>query len=345
MGDELKMKELAEGGAKRGKKISLLRAASAGIAMIILIFSLVTVVKSGIFSPRMSGGVAICLEESNRFIYFQNFADGSRIYRMNYDGKKLKKLTNESTNIFRTDGEDIVYRNYDKQNLTIMKMDGTKRRVLTNAGKISISDMEIQGNDIYYSGIDDSNPDGIAGAESGIFKTSKDNAEPVRLTDYSIRNFTIYKNKLYFVTYYEAGIYRMDLDGRNLEKLSDQETYQELSIAEDHVYYVLRTHDDGQRESLHKMSLDGSSDEIMISSMNFIDFEIYDNEIYFVGSTEEDDYAYDPGYGGRLYKKSMEGGKSELILEKSSHFWSFWVPLFILFCLSLRYCLRSGRSS
>ena len=118
------------------------------------------------------------------------------------------------------------------------------------------------------------------------------------------------------------------------------------------------------------MSLDGQTDEIMFSSVNFIEFGIYDNEIYFAedvlykmgldgskvqqisssvrhleGITKDDIYTYDSGYGGRLYKTSMDGGESELILERSSHFWSFWVPLFILFCLSLRYCFRSGRSS
>ncbi|WP_010244115.1 DUF5050 domain-containing protein [Acetivibrio cellulolyticus] len=240
-------------------------------------------------NTKMYTASKIYMVENNGNIYFPNFTDNSKLYSMDYKGKNIKKITEDSVFNIATDGRDICYNDYDGKNYVI-GLDGTNKIELS---KVKSNDLKILDKSVYYS------------ADDGIYKIKTDGTEAIKISDIVPNMFTVNQGMIYFSTISEdkKGVYSMNLDGSNCVKIFDT-PINNFKIANGEMFF----YDVNDKNCLHKLLInDKKLTKLSTYELNTGAFDIKDNQIYFISSSESDKSA--------LYKMNIDGTNINKIVD------------------------------
>lgn len=215
-------------------------------------------------------------------IYYSNIKDGNKLYVIGFNGKANKRLSDESVSFINIVGNSIIYRN-GSQNIIKINSDGTGRTVI-DENKVSFVKADNKGDNIYYSIQSDNrslysiNKNG--GSSTKILKTTTYYGEPIDQWIYFIDSESDNPN-----TYYSF-IYRVKKDGTGLQKLSE-EASDKFCINKDKIFYnslenngIYTMNLDGtQRKALEGKTIANSVPEICKALKDKVDFDIKDNKM------------------------------------------------------------------
>jgi hypothetical protein len=201
---------------------------------------------------------------------FYSFFSNTGIYRTTYNGKNLKVMSVDPAAFLMTSGNNLFMQRYnvkDGFNLTMIMIDGTKERILSDTSAVPI---EYLNKYLYYTG--DSKGTDIKGMElssftehtyyngsfvypifSGdylyyintedhdyLYRINKDGTNPTLLVKKPISTYNI-TNKGKYVYYQINGtandrLERIDTDNLKSEKVMDG-NYKEISVTETNVFF------------------------------------------------------------------------------------------------------------
>jgi hypothetical protein len=152
-----------------------------------------------------------------------------QVYRTDLDGRNKRLIISKSTR-FAINGGFIYYSNGDDGNsLYKSDLEGNKTEKLNNEYTSSIN---VDSGYVYYTVLLDN--DGT----DNPYRIRTDGTEKVKLSEYSCWNLNVYNCHIYFRNQSEKGkVYRMDIDGRNMVKLSDIEQCTYINVTEDTVTF------------------------------------------------------------------------------------------------------------
>lgn len=174
---------------------------AAFIFMIIGIYAFLRI--SGIISginlnPNMHASPFLAVAEYDNKLFFQNFKDESKLYCMDLDENKIKKISDDSVANFTIDNGDIYYIDMADGKIVMLKTDGTNRKVLekTNA----TWNIAVFEDWIYYSSND------------GIFRIKNDGSNMEKISNVYAHTLHVYNGNVYFSSSNEndEGLYKAE---------------------------------------------------------------------------------------------------------------------------------------
>ncbi|MBI9015506.1 MAG: DUF5050 domain-containing protein [Clostridiales bacterium] len=144
----------------------------------------------------------------------------------------------------------------------------------------------VEGDKIYLSVLHEKKVDneGELKYSGGIYSLSPNKIELI--SDQYARFLTIYKEKIYFATYYENGLYRMNLDGTSMEKL-DIGMIIDIYISDDILYYSDYPGD----AALKLINLSNNTKGNMLNSLSY-NIIIKDEYLYYINDDDFSIYQY-----------------------------------------------------
>lgn len=131
-----------------------------------------------------------------------------------------------------------------------------------------------------------------------VYKVSLITNETTRLTDFSISDFKVMNNKLYYVKDGGKGLYTLNLDGTSEKRLSDDHIEKYIgwfAEIDGNVYYTVSIGE----EQFHLYKADSSKDDLLVLKEPVERIELVDNKIVCKLPAGED-------YGIKIFDKSGE---------------------------------------
>ena len=183
------------------------------------------------------------------YIYYCNVGKDGKLYRIKNDGSNNQKLSDDiSTNILVSKGY-VYYRNHS---------DGGKiYRIDTNGkNKIKLNEynsgyINIYNDKLYYVNFNDNNK---------IYYVKIDGTSKGKISnDKNISYLYVSKNYIYYCfwdVFVSKNIYRIDLDGKNKQKLSDDNVL-EINVANGYIYYINQS----DKNSIYCIKADGTNEK------------------------------------------------------------------------------------
>lgn len=241
-----------------------------------------------------------------KYIYYVDQASKNP-YRMNENGTKYTKLSDDQVDgdLFIRDNYIYYGTNYQKTNDKVyakirrMKLDGTKGTTLIAMTAYGAYINQIYGNYIYFT-------KNYLKEGKRLCRVSLDGKDDKTLVK-GAYGTQIYKNKVYYQTYYGMGpdlgdLYVMDKDGTNKRALMKNVT--EFNVYKDKIYYSTAKPDNNGNylTTFRSMDSNGGSPKV-IKGLNSIDImEINGDKMYYTA-------------GSKLYYISGASGKIHTISE------------------------------
>ena len=103
----------------------------------------------------------------------------------------------------------------------------------------------------------------------------------------------------------EVGLFVMDKDGTNPQKISSNEEIKKIRVIEGKIYYSAETDSDPASYSLGSMDLNGASDQTILKlERSVTDFDVVDSILYYVS-------------GGSLCSISLENGQQKTLVAEN----------------------------
>lgn len=158
------------------------------------------------------------------WIYFSSLSDGGKLYRVSVDGNQLEKICDDSAADINAYPETVYYKNTsDNSSLYHICTDGTDRgRII----KKNCGSFNAYGVYLFYIDLSDGR----------IYRSSFDGMY-IKNLGQQASCINVLENRVYFSN--SEGIFRMDFDGENCEKLA-QNPADKISVIGSTVYYVSR---------------------------------------------------------------------------------------------------------
>lgn len=200
--------------------------------------------------------------------------DGAVFYNKYEDGiVKVKgfeefQITNETAYGINVIGEDVYFLSVgDTSNINIKKVktNGNELKTIKTV-KTSISKIYVVDNYIYYATNE---------TQDGIAKLSVDGTQETVITASEIQDFEVIDGKIYFSDKM-GNMYKMNMNGGELEKIEIDYNVKEFQIKDDYIYYFNEAN-----RNLCRVKDDGSNNEVVSEYVNSATFNITDNKIYF----------------------------------------------------------------
>ncbi|UZW14317.1 DUF5050 domain-containing protein [Clostridium pasteurianum] len=263
-------------------------------------------------SNIINGGI---ISESNNWIYY-NDSDG--LYKMRSDGSSVINICNDNANYINVVGDYIYYVNVsDGNSIYKIKNDGTSReRILSTYAK----SINILGDWIYYCKstenglnfrlykikkdgtnnvklIDDSIIDGnftivnnlmyykINSQDGGesLYSSKLDGSQQHKLCD-NVDQFNINeKNIYYYTSINNNGLFKINLDGSNKVKLSD-DVIDSINMSKDNIYYTVDQH---INKILYSIDLNGKNKIKLSEANDFINLNTSKNLLFYMDNTSD----------------------------------------------------------
>ncbi|WP_209124689.1 DUF6612 family protein [Alkalihalobacillus sp. BA299] len=235
---------------------------------------------------RISDVFAVDLNVVNDWLYYSDEKDGFNVYRMRKDGTEVEKVSNDYAIDLKVVDDWVFYKtNHPLKNtqpLFLVKAnDGVKIQLIDDLFRYSIYDDQVvyqkepQGV-LYLLEIDEirqTSPtiidypassfiveDGWLYFESaveneGIYRVSLDGTQVERLTDVESQGFNVIGDELYYTNVSDGhSLYKLNLNTRQTEKLDDRGGH--IHIINDRIYYS--KHISGLELGWFQMNIDGS---------------------------------------------------------------------------------------
>lgn len=299
------------------------RIASSVAAFVFMLIGILTV--NNINNFRMSACSSINMIEYGDKLFFENFKDNSRLYKMDLDGINLTKLTTHSVSSFIIYKDILYYTNGyfdDKENrkIVISELDGSIKKVFED---IDISKISFVLDEwIYYIN------------DEGLYRISEIDSNIEKINNLSVHTSLSYDKKLYFSSYTEGsiGLFSSDLDGQNAKQIFSQ-NIPVFKVYNNKVFFSNYNYN----YNLRKINLDNLNvKNITYNNTNLstspLAFDISNNKMYLIynDSLFEADidgnnlrkladidatilrvfnnniYLYHPSYRGNLYRFNLE---------------------------------------
>ena len=200
--------------------------------------------------------------------------DGAIFYNKYEDGiVKVKgfeefQITNETAYGINVVGEDVYFLSVgDTSNINIkrVKTNGNELKTIKTV-KTSISKIYVVDNYIYYATNE---------TQDGIAKLTLDGTQETIITASEIQDFEVIDGKIYFSDKM-GNMYKMNMNGGELEKIEIDYNVKEFQIKDDYIYYFNEAN-----RNLCRVKDDGSNNEVVSEYVNSATFNITDNKIYF----------------------------------------------------------------
>lgn len=189
---------------------------------------------------------------SDEKIYYSNLSDGEKIYSISSNGTERNKIGEFSAEYVRVSGDYIYYSNVDDDNyLYKMKLNGTKNRKILSD---YVHLFNIVDNKIYYV----KNDSIFSISKNGNFKTrvyrTNKLVDAVSINDDAqfVGNEIYFSNKGYDNK--DKFLCKADMSNFKIERLTD-ENVKDINVYGDYIYYI----NEFDGESLYTMKTDGSS--------------------------------------------------------------------------------------
>lgn len=292
-------------------------------AIIILLFSIVGVYelktygyfeKSNLQIGSTTGNVyniGIATEDKN-YIYFSNYDENGKLYKMDKKTRKSIKLCDDIINYINISHGYIYYSNLnDGEKIYKIKTDGKQRKKLSSCSSEYI---KIRGNYIYYSNVDD---DGC------LYKMRIDGKKNRKILNLCVQNFNIANDKIYYVK--NKALYSMTLNGHLKKRIYKGNEFKgEITIGEDfqiinnNIYFSNASFEDKNR-FLCKANLNDFKFE-RLTDENIKDVNVYGNYIYYVNEFDSDSL-YAMKIDGSNRKKIKEGPISKINIVENGVFY------------------------
>ncbi|MEI2358746.1 DUF5050 domain-containing protein [Mesobacillus zeae] len=226
------------------------------------------------------------------------FISSNAIMAKKEDGTKEVKITSKGFGGINVKNEWLYYTVLpfsDVPMLYRVKLDGTeKEKLVKGADYVQVNHDKVY----YYNKI-----------KNGLYKMNLDGTDKVQL--YSPKaevtmNFFVDGEQIYFYKPIDENgdggkLYSMSLNGKNIKKLNDTESYFQIikGVDEEYLYYI------DEDEYLYKVDKQ-SGKEMKITDQKFSSIIVDKNWIYFLNA----------GDHYHLYKMKKNGEQSQLLIEK-----------------------------
>ncbi|MGB7594975.1 MAG: DUF5050 domain-containing protein [Erysipelotrichaceae bacterium] len=241
----------------------------------------------------VSKGVADNFLIEGNAIYYPSPTDGSKLYRMDLDGKNVTKLTDFKVTSLNSDGLRIYYINPESKLIRSVKLDGTDDKALSSR---KAKDITIFNGWLYY------NDQSIlsqkyrisltSGKEGSVYSMKEVSPDPsganIVAGTYASGTFAQVGDWIYYGL--GAGIYKVHPDGTSKTKISSIHGIS-ICIVGNYIYFV----NPERFYTIYRMNLDGT-DPRLVKATPSGSFYIKDGWIYGNG--------YE-GYG--MYKMKVDG--------------------------------------
>lgn len=262
----------------------------------------------------------------NGRIYYRNYYDDEKLYRVNTDGRENRKLSDEQILQFYVADDEIYYVNgSDGRRLYAINIDGSDRRKLSDGSADTFFRNLSDGKIYYESGDDDSlysiNTDGsgkekISGGNAlytigtgdriyyspvnrsnrGIFSIKTDGSNKIKLSDDHPFRLEAVNDRIYWLG--DHKLYAMRNDGSDRCKLTDDYALN-INVAGGRIYY---RNIFGGESTVCSMNTDGS-DKQLLSHENANWLTVWNSRIYYMVT------------GANIYSMNLDGSNRQLILN------------------------------
>lgn len=258
------------------------------------------------------------VNHANDYEYFvsSEYWDAYDLYQATYNRSHFVRLVEEVDAFPQISiiNEDIYYLSSDSNwNSYIFKInkDGTNMQKLS---KNNVKSMVVDSTGIYYINADD---------ENKLYWVALDGSDSKKLVDENIDEINFNSEHLFFTVHKEefdfgkfmtknAGIiYKVDRNGENKEKLSDDLAF-DINITDDYVYYINKT----DNMKIYRINLSHFKNEKLMED-TASDLNVCENKIYYANTSDPITIAseYESFTGGRLYSSNLDGNNKEKLAD------------------------------
>ncbi|KDR95071.1 protein of unknown function [Peptoclostridium litorale DSM 5388] len=205
---------------------------------------------------RLFKGYAVDMHVIGNWIYFINYSDGGKVYRMDVNGQNKEVICDKEVSDM-TVYEGCVYYSYkgeeeEQGHLEVMNIDGSEKRYIAH---VNTRDMVVEDGYIYY----------IDYEKSNLYRMEIESGTMEKLSGEDIVGFSKDGEWIFYTlkapedsTWDSKGLYKMDIDGSNVMAL-DFESYldfSEIGVTKDWVFY--NASNDREAPRLRRIRKDGS---------------------------------------------------------------------------------------
>ncbi|MCY6372284.1 DUF5050 domain-containing protein [Clostridium ganghwense] len=252
-------------------------------------------VKLGSISGNMySGGNAA---EDEKYIYFSNYDEQGKLYRMDKNTKKLTKLCDDVACYINILDGYIYYSNLsDGEKIYKIKSDGSGRKKLGD----SIAEyIRVRGSYIYYSNGEDDNC---------LYKMRVDGNKNRKIINSCVYGFNIINDKIYYLK--KEGFYSVTVNGHFGKRLYRENKFKDevilgnyIQIQGENIYFTNIGHEDKDK-FLCKTDLKSFKFE-RLTDENVKEVNVHGEDIYYINEFDEDS----------LYTIKTDGSKRRKLKE------------------------------
>lgn len=194
-------------------------------------------------------GYILDIHVLDNWIYFINYSDNFKIYKMDVNGQNLHRINDTSVQDISI-YENRIYYSYEKDGeeyLESMDLNGQMKQLI---GNILADDLVKYNGAMYYTN----------NTDFKLYKYDlKNDKEPQIMIDEEISSFLIVDDWIYFskkaedVGYPGTGLFRIDINGKNKQKINDDNDIEYLSSIGDWVLFL--SGEDNRYPSLKRINI------------------------------------------------------------------------------------------
>ena len=211
-----------------------------------------------------SGGI---VTQKGNMVYYVNYADSNKLYKMQLDGTSRTKLS-EETSVYNINVVDdwVYYRtNYDFGPVYKVRTNGTDKVKLIDE---DVYNIYVRGSWIYYS------------TSNGLYKIKTDGTQKATLVTSYISGFDIKGEWIYLTmndpATYSLALFKMRIDGSELTNIN-QDYAVSINVVDNWIYYTILN------DGVYKIKLDGTS-RTKLTNYSVTSINVVDEYIYYVKS-------------------------------------------------------------
>lgn len=189
---------------------------------------------------------------SRKYLYYSNWSDNHRLYRLTLDGTEKSKLTDEPVCQLTAAGDSLVYitwSNHSAQDKAIYKLPlaGGLPQKLCNDNAESL---QVLGDWVYYLNASDGYT---------IYRIRLDGTQRSKITEDHVLFMAIADNAIYYSNYSDGQkLYSLSLDGKNKTKLTDDKAGF-INYTNGYIYYTNAS----ANHALYRVTANGQNKQLV----------------------------------------------------------------------------------
>jgi len=186
--------------------------------------------------------------------------------------------------------DDMYYGPFDDWKLYQMDGNSKSKKILSDTGLSPFPYVQFANNKLFYKVSEAMIPEGQSNEPSWIYSYDLKKGKEERLTssDFTVNNFSIYGNQIFFTTWWDSvygdtdggQVYQMKTDGSDLTLVGNFIDDKYIQIVDGKIYLA-----GSPDPTLMTMDLDGSN--IQNQNLDFIDLLVYGDSIYFTVDNQD----------------------------------------------------------